>query len=304
MGIVKAVCTSDIKGIQKSEAASVELRPDWGIEDDAHAGNWHRQVSLLSYEKIEDFKARGADVVNGSFGENIIVGGFDLKSLPIGTRFRSGDVVLELTQIGKECHAHCAIYHKMGDCIMPREGVFARVIHGGTVHAGDELVRLYRAAVITVSDRSSTGEREDASGPLIVKMLEADGRYAVVKQTVVPDDRPGLEKLLRQIADDKRAELILTTGSTGFSPRDIAPDATMAVCERNAPGIAEAMRAYSLKITPRAMLSRAVSVIREATLIVNLPGSPKACKENLEYILPTLPHGLDVLSGSVSDCSR
>ena len=139
MGTIKAVCTSDVKGIQKSETDSVELRPDWGIEDDAHAGKWHRQVSLLSYEKIEDFKARGADVVNGSFGENIIVEGFDLKGLPIGTRFRSGDAVLELTQIGKECHAHCAIYHKMGDCIMPREGVFCKVIEGGTIRPGDDI---------------------------------------------------------------------------------------------------------------------------------------------------------------------
>lgn len=139
MGTVKAVCTSSIKGIQKSETDSIELRAEWGIENDAHAGAWHRQVSLLSFEKIEDFKARGANVVNGSFGENIIVEGFDLKSLPIGTRFHSGDVILELTQIGKECHAHCAIYHTMGDCIMPREGVFCKVICGGRIAPGDPI---------------------------------------------------------------------------------------------------------------------------------------------------------------------
>ena len=139
MGTIKAVCTSTIKGIQKSETGSVELRCDWGIEEDAHAGNWHRQVSLLSFEKIEEFKAKGANVINGSFGENIIVEGFDLKSLPIGTRFQSGDVVLELTQIGKECHRHCAIYHKMGECIMPREGVFCKVINGGIITAGDAI---------------------------------------------------------------------------------------------------------------------------------------------------------------------
>ena len=139
MGIVKAVCTSNIKGIQKSEADSVELRPDWGIEGDAHAGRWHRQVSLLSYEQIEAFKARGAQVGNGAFGENIIVEGFDLKSLPIGTRFRSGDAVLELTQIGKQCHAHCAIYHQVGDCIMPREGVFCKVVAGGRIAPGDSI---------------------------------------------------------------------------------------------------------------------------------------------------------------------
>lgn len=140
MGTVKAVCTSSIKGIQKSEVGSVKLCADWGIEGDAHAGSWHRQVSLLPYEKIEDFKARGADVSNGSFGENIIVEGFDLKSLPVGTRLRSGNVKLELTQIGKECHARCAIYHKMGDCIMPREGAFCKVLQGGTIRPGDEIV--------------------------------------------------------------------------------------------------------------------------------------------------------------------
>lgn len=138
MGTVKAVCTSTAKGIQKSERQFIDLIPDFGIEDDAHAGPWHRQVSLLGYERIEAFKALGAEVENGSFGENIIVEGFDLKSLPVGTRFKCGDVILELTQIGKQCHAHCAIYHKMGDCIMPREGVFCRVIEGGRVTPGDE----------------------------------------------------------------------------------------------------------------------------------------------------------------------
>ena len=139
MGTIKAVCVSDIKGIQKTKVPSVTLVADHGIEGDAHAGNWHRQVSLLSYEKIEEFKSRGADVVDGSFGENIVVEGFDLKSLPLGTRFTCNDVVLELTQIGKECHAHCAIYGKMGDCIMPREGVFTKVIHGGTIAEGDTI---------------------------------------------------------------------------------------------------------------------------------------------------------------------
>ena len=139
MGTIRAVCTSETKGIQKSERERVELRPDWGIGDDAHAGAWHRQVSLLAYEKVADFKARGADVDNGAFGENLVVEGIDLRNLPLGTRLRSGEVELELTQIGKECHARCAIYHKMGDCIMPREGVFCRVITGGTLAPGDPL---------------------------------------------------------------------------------------------------------------------------------------------------------------------
>lgn len=139
MGVIKAVCTSDVKGVQKTEVPSVELRAEWGIDGDAHAGAWHRQVSLLPFEKIEDFKSKGAQVSNGSFGENLIVEGFDLRSLPIGTLFRCNDVVLELTQIGKQCHAHCAIYHTMGDCIMPREGVFTRVVHGGVIAEGDTI---------------------------------------------------------------------------------------------------------------------------------------------------------------------
>ena len=119
-----------------SQARDVE---DWGIEGDAHAGKWHRQVSLLSHEKVEAFRARGAVVDDGAFGENLVVEGYDFKTLPIGTKFRCGDVELELTQVGKECHSHCEIYKVMGDCIMPREGVFTRVLHGGTISVGDEL---------------------------------------------------------------------------------------------------------------------------------------------------------------------
>ena len=140
MGKIMAVNISEKKGTQKENIHSAVLTEDWGIEKDAHAGKWHRQVSLLSYEKIEEFKAKGAPVKDGAFGENLIVSGFDLKNLPVGTKFKCGDeVILEMTQIGKECHAHCQIYHIMGDCIMPREGVFARVLHGGTVSEGDEI---------------------------------------------------------------------------------------------------------------------------------------------------------------------
>ncbi len=139
MGTVRAVCTSDRRGIQKTPTASITLKVDHGIEGDAHAGAWHRQVSLLSYEKIEEFKRRGASVEDGAFGENIVVEGIDLSALPLGTRFKCNDVILELTQIGKECHAHCAIYHQVGDCIMPREGVFTKVIEGGTIAPGDTI---------------------------------------------------------------------------------------------------------------------------------------------------------------------
>lgn len=142
MGKVMAICISEKKGTQKRNVHEALFIEDFGLENDAHAGKWHRQVSLLSYEKIQDFKKKGAPVEDGAFGENLIVSGIDFKNLPVGTRFQCGDVVLEMTQIGKECHSGCEIYKIMGDCIMPREGVFARVIRGGRIREGDELTVL------------------------------------------------------------------------------------------------------------------------------------------------------------------
>ena len=138
MGTVRAICVSDKKGIQKHETPGAEFIEDWGIKDDAHAGKWHRQVSLLGLEQIEEFRARGAEVAFGAFGENLVVEGVHFRELPVGTRFQTGEVLLEMTQIGKECHSHCEIYKKMGDCIMPREGVFAKVLHGGVIRKGEK----------------------------------------------------------------------------------------------------------------------------------------------------------------------
>ena len=139
MGKVMAVNISEKRGTQKVNVHTVRLIENYGLENDAHAGNWHRQVSLLSYEKIEEFKAKGAPVQDGAFGEHLIVQGFDFKTLPVGTRLKCNDVILEITQIGKKCHNGCEIFKVMGDCIMPREGVFARVIHGGVISQGDEM---------------------------------------------------------------------------------------------------------------------------------------------------------------------
>ncbi|NMB43897.1 MAG: MOSC domain-containing protein [Clostridiales bacterium] len=139
MGKVTAICISEKKGTEKKNVHSAKLIANYGIENDAHAGNWHRQVSLISKDRIDEFNERGAKVEDGAFGENIIVEGIDFKTLPIGTIFKCNDVILELTQIGKECHSHCAIYHRVGDCIMPREGVFAIVKQGGIISEGDEL---------------------------------------------------------------------------------------------------------------------------------------------------------------------
>lgn len=139
MGKVIAVCISEKRGTEKRNVGQGNFIEDFGIEQDAHAGNWHRQVSLLSYDKIKEFNQKGAMVNDGAFGENLVVEGFDFKTLPVGTKFICNDVILEMTQIGKECHAHCEIYKRVGDCIMPREGVFARVLHGGLICVGDEI---------------------------------------------------------------------------------------------------------------------------------------------------------------------
>ena len=160
-----------------------------------------------------------------------------------------------------------------------------------------------RAAIITASDSGYRGEREDLSGPAIKEILEREG-YEVISMDILPDDQVMLAGKLQEIADSEKAELILTTGGTGFSERDVTPEATEEVIERKVPGIPEAIRAYSMTITKRAMLSRATAGIRGKTLIVNLPGSPKAVRESLEYIIDALAHGLEILSGEASDCAR
>lgn len=137
MGKVIAVCISEKRGTSKKDIKEGIFIEGFGIEGDAHGGNWHRQVSLISKEKIDAFNALGAEVDKGAFGENLIVEGYNFKELPVGTKLQCNGVILEITQIGKECHSHCEIFHRVGDCIMPREGVFARVLSGGKISIGD-----------------------------------------------------------------------------------------------------------------------------------------------------------------------
>jgi len=309
MGTIRAICISERRGTKKECVGEAVLIENFGIENDAHAGDWHRQVSLLSDEKIQAFKRKGADIEYGVFGENIVVDGLDLRMLAMGTLLKCNDVLIEILQIGKECHNHCEIYHTMGDCIMPREGVLARVIKGGTIKVGDTVSieartekRPYQSAVITVSDRCARGEREDLSGAIIANRLKEQG-YIIAETLIIPDEKELLKRHLIQLADRRQLDLIITTGGTGFAPRDTTPEATLEVATRNAPGIAETIRAHSLSITPKAMLSRAASVIREKTLIINLPGSPKACEQCLDCVIETLPHAFDLLRDEVADCA-
>ena len=306
-GTIRAVCISPAKGTEKRPVEKGVFIRDFGIENDAHAGKWHRQVSLLSRESVAEFNRKGAGVKDGDFGENLLVEGIDLKNLPVGTVLKAGTVTLRLTQIGKECHSGCAIRQRAGDCIMPREGVFAEVLEGGEIRAGDEITaelpdpgRPFTAAVITLSDKASRGERADESGPAAVRILE-DAGFEIIETLLMPDEPEQLKEELRRLADRRQADLVITSGGTGFSPRDWTPEATKAVADRESPGIAEYIRMRSMELTDRAMLGRGVSVIRKKTLIINLPGSPKAVRESLGIVMKTLEHGLRILRGEKAD---
>jgi molybdenum cofactor synthesis domain-containing protein len=306
-GKIKAISISDRKGMRKNNVEQVEIKHDHGIITDAHAGDWHRQISLLAQESIDKMVALGLDVVAGNFAENITTEGVDLLALPVGTRVRIGETIVEISQIGKECHTRCAIYYQAGDCVMPKEGIFAVVLQGGTICVGDEIEQLpadyLRVGVLTASDKGAKGEREDQSGQ-VIKELIAEIGGDVVKYEVVADDKDILRDTMQAWIDEDKLDIVLTTGGTGLGKRDVTPDATLEIIEKQVPGIAEVMRMKSMEKTDRSMLSRAVAGIRKQALVINLPGSPKAVDENLRVILNTLPHAIGILQGKSSECAR
>jgi molybdenum cofactor synthesis domain-containing protein len=213
------------------------------------------------------------------------------------------DAELEITQIGKACHTRCAIYAQAGDCIMPRNGVFARVVRGGEVRPG-ESIRVLRevsrsviqGAVVTVSDSASAGVARDTAGPAVAELIEGGLGGHVATTVIVPDEQDQIAGRLVDLSD-RGLDVVVTTGGTGCAERDRTPEATRSVIHREVPGLAEAMRAASAAITPNAWLQRGICGIRGATLIVNLPGSRKGATENLTVILPVLEHALDLLRG-------
>ncbi len=313
MGRVEAICTGVRKGERKSPQTQARFTAGHGIEGDSHAGTGHRQVSILAAEDIETMRQKGLpDLAVGDFAENVVVAGVDLGLLGLGSRFRLGrEVELGVTQLGKECHSRCAIYYQTGDCIMPRLGVFARVLTGGTVATGEpaEIVEIvprecFQAVVVTISDRCARGEALDTAGPAVTRLLASAGKYHVYASRTVPDEIDQIAGVLEHYSDGHSIDLIVTTGGTGFAPRDVTPEAVAKVIHRATPGLDEAMRRASLELTPTAMLSRAVSGIRNHTLIVSLPGSERGAVENLQAILPALGHGLAKLRGDPSDCGR
>lgn len=304
MAVIIAVCTGEKKGERKTNVGESFLIKGQGLKGDAHAGFAHRQVSLLAEESIAKTTAKGLDVGPGDFAENLTTTGMDLVNLPIGTRLQAGpEAILRITQIGKECHDRCAIYYQAGDCVMPREGIFAEVLRGGKVRVGDELEikNSYRFGVITASDKGACGEREDLSGPAVSEILLPWGD--VIDRVIVPDNRTAIARVLLDMIN-KEVDAIFTTGGTGMSPRDVTPEATLEVVDRLVPGIAEAIRRETASATAKAMLSRGVAGISGSTLIVNLPGSPKAVAECLAVLIPVLEHALETVSGRGGECAR
>jgi molybdenum cofactor synthesis domain-containing protein len=295
------ICISAEKGIAKHEIPSANIVVEHGVEGDAHAGEWHRQVSLLAHANIDFMRAKGLTLKPGAFGENLVIAGVDTDELGVGSQLRIGPVLLELTQIGKVCHTRCAIYYTTGDCIMPRAGLFARVLEGGTLHPNMpvEVVHMVprsmiQAAVITVSDRCAEGKTLDTAGPAVAELLRKELQARIAWTRTVSDEVELISEALTDLSD-RRVDLVITVGGTGMAVRDVTPEATRKVIDRELPGLAEAMRMASAKQTPNAMLSRAVAGIRRETLIVNVPGSLKAATENLAAILPALPHAVKML---------
>ena len=312
MGRIDAICTSQEKGVRKTPVSSARFVTGHGIEGDAHGGPWHRQVSLLATENIEETRRRLPDIAAGDFAENIAVSGIDSNSLGLGSRLRLGpEVELRITQIGKVCHKPCRIQALTGDCIMPSSGLFARVESGGDASVGDavELLQLvprdhFQVTVLTISDRCSQGQATDTAGPAVVRKIQEAMEAHIYAAEILPDEAAQIADRLKHYSNGHSIDLILTVGGTGFSPRDVTPEATRTVVERLTPGLDETMRRASAAKTPHAMLSRACSGIRATTLIVNLPGSERAARENLDALLPALPHGLAKLRGDTADCGR
>ncbi|MGA1862448.1 molybdopterin-binding protein [Deferribacter thermophilus] len=304
---VYAISISERKGTKKHNIETAEIKANHGIVNDAHAGDWHRQISFLAKESIEKMQNLGLKVKSGDFAENITTEGIELCKMKVGERLKINNIEFVISQIGKICHHRCAIYYQAGDCIMPKEGIFAVVKNDGKISVGDPIEKLpkdgFSAAIITLSDKGSKGEREDITGLKIKEYIEKNLATSFIRYEMIPDEKDILENMLVDFADLQQFDLIITNGSTGVSPRDIAPDVTKKVIEKELPGFSEAMRMKSFEKTPHALISRALCGIRRNSLIINLPGSPKGAMENLETIFPAIPHTIKKLQGDTEDCA-
>lgn len=293
---IVSVNISTEKGICKKPVSQVNLNIH-GIVGDAHAGPWHRQISVLSEECIAVFGQKaGRTFAFGDFAENLSTRGLDLTTVALRDRLKIGTVELEVTQIGKACHGGgCAIYREVGACVMPKEGIFCRVITPGVILPGASLIherRPLRISIITLSDRAAAGQYEDKSGPAIRQALEAHlakGRWQLAyDQRIIPDEAEKLRQTILGI----QADAIFTTGGTGLGPRDITPQTVLPLLDFEIPGLMEHLRLKHAERLPAALLSRSLAGRRGQTLIYCLPGSPRAVQEYMADLLNTFEHAL------------
>jgi molybdopterin adenylyltransferase len=299
-----SVNLSERKGTIKRpvERITVDLN---GVVGDAHAGPWQRQVSLLGQESIERFSEKlGRKIMPGEFAENLTVAGLDFAAVAILDRFRFGGVELEVSQIGKQCHgAGCTIFQQVGQCVMPAEGIFTRVMRGGELAAGDRgqhVARPLSFLILTLSDRAAAGVYEDRSGPRVRELLEnwlaARPWHGQIESKILPDDAGRLSEEIER-AKTAGVDVIVTTGGTGLGPRDFTPETVAASCDKLIPGIMENIRMKFGTDKPNALLSRSVAGVAGTTQIYTLPGSVRAVEEYLGEILKTLEHAIFMLHG-------
>lgn len=293
-----------LKGVKKQAVPALTIDRQ-GAVGDAHRGSGLRQISILSREIIEEFASKaGRSFAWGDFAENITTAGLDLRNVAILDRLRIGDAELEIAQIGKECHGKgCAIFKEVGACIMPEDGIFCRVIRGGTIKSGDVITHVPTALklkVITLSDRASCGEYEDVSGLTIRQTLDklfTGKRYRItLSQVLIPDDAGKLrEEVIAACAGGVAA--VFTTGGTGIGPRDITPDTLIPLLDRQITGPMEYVRMKHAERNPAVLLSRSIAGTRGQTLIFAMPGSPKAVEEYMEVVCSLLLHAMQMVRG-------
>ncbi len=301
---VFSINTSSEKGTIKypQKEANITIK---GIEGDAHSGTWHRQISLLSIESIRRFEqVLGRKIEPGEFAENITTEGINLLSCKPLDHIVGCHIELMVTQIGKECHGEgCEIFRQVGKCIMPNEGIFAKVLREGPIKVGDSLLhqpKIFHCLVITLSDRAFFGEYSDKSGPTVTNLLEKyfteNERSYKIQNTIIPDDAHQLKEIINQ-AIAEHFDLIITTGGTGIGPKDITVDTIKPMLEKEIPGIMEYIRYKYGSQKPQALFSRSIAGLIKKTLIFTLPGSVKAVNEYMNEIIPQFEHLFYMLYG-------
>ena len=307
-GHLISVNLGKIRGVPKHPIDEGILTPEWGLKGDAHGGDWDRQISLFPIETLALVPRNVRESFEeNAYSENLTLEGIPPEKLRPGTILRIGEAQIKILEIGKPSFEPPESGRPY---IVSREGRFGRILKEGRVKSGDwvEIVKegepapdAPRLALVTLSDKGAKGEREDISGKFLTWYATRLGAE-ILFSTIIPDEKQQIKKALFRGIDEK-ADLILTTGGTGLAPRDVTPDATLEVIDRQVPGFAEAMRMESLKKTPHALASRAVSGIAGKTLIINLPGSPKAVAECMEVIFPALKHAIEKLRGDPTECA-